>query len=266
MSSQEILRDVPAEEVDQVTSDFQAIGATVTRTMQPNGMFTVTANFDGAVHLAPVATDSEAESLAILPSSPDAPLPPIAKSTDFADIAAEYRIYFDRCQVRPERAAAVQKQVARLLASAPRYRALGEKLGMPWHFIGIMHALEANMNFNGHLHNGDPLTARTIHVPAGRPQSGNPPFRWEDSARDALAMKGYVGQTDWSVARMLFRWEAFNGFGYRRRGLPSPYLWSFSPVYVKGRFVADHVFDPESVSKQCGAAVLLKMLQQDAMA
>jgi lysozyme family protein len=40
--------------------------------------------------------------------------------------------------------------------------------------------------------------------------------------------------------------------------VPTPYLWSFSSLYEKGKFVADGVFDPAAVSKQCGAAVMLK--------
>jgi lysozyme family protein len=49
--------------------------------------------------------------------------------------------------------------------------------------------------------------------------------------------------------------------GYRRRGVPSPYLWSFSNLYTKGKFVADGHFDANAVSAQCGAAVMLKALQ-----
>ncbi|MNR22399.1 hypothetical protein D3C85_1393480 [compost metagenome] len=133
--------------------------------------------------------------------------------------------------------------------------------GVPWFFIGIIHSLESNFHFGKHLHNGDPLTQRTVRVPAGRPVQGDPPFSWEASAKDALRMKGFDQQSDWSTARMLYRWEAYNGFGYRPRGVPSAYLWSFSTHYTKGRFVEDHVFDPNSVSQQCGAAVMLKALQ-----
>lgn len=42
----------------------------------------------------------------------------------------------------------------------------------------------------------------------------------------------------------------------------SPYLWSYSNHYSKGKYVRDRVFDPEAVSDQCGAAVLLKALQE----
>lgn len=264
MSSQEIIRDVPADRVDQIVAGFVAIGAPVQKLAQANGMFTVIATFDGSAHLAPVATDTAAEAMAPLPHVADHPLPAISPSTDFPALAGEYRAFFDACEIRPDRRAEVQARVNRLFDHAPRYRTLGDQLGIPWFFIGIIHSLEAASNFATHLHNGDPLISRTTHVPAGRPASGSPPFTWEASAADALTMKGYVGQTDWSTARLLHRWEAFNGFGYRTRGLPSAYLWSFSQHYLKGRFIKDHVFDAESVSQQCGAAVLLKALQSQA--
>jgi lysozyme family protein len=52
--------------------------------------------------------------------------------------------------------------------------------------------------------------------------------------------------------------ETYNGFGYRFQGLVSPYLWSFSNLYAKGKYVADNKFDPEAVSQQCGAGLILK--------
>ncbi len=260
MSHQETIRDIPASDVDRVMAQFVSIGATPQKIDQGGGLFTVVATFEGSAQLAPFATESAAEVLAVVPSLPDVPLPKIDPSTDFSKISGEYRAYFDACTVLPARRDAVEARLRRLLDNAPRYRALGDTLGIPWFFIGIIHSLEASSNFTTHLHNGDPLTARTVQVPAGRPGSGSPPFTWEASARDALAMKGYLNQTDWSTARMLHRWEGYNGFGYRARSLPSAYLWSFSPLYRKGRFVADHKFDPESVSQQCGAAVLLKAL------
>jgi lysozyme family protein len=44
--------------------------------------------------------------------------------------------------------------------------------------------------------------------------------------------------------------------------LPTPYLWSFSNNYEKGKFVADGHYDPEAVSKQCGAALMLKAIMR----
>ena len=78
--------------------------------------------------------------------------------------------------------------------------------------------------------------------------------------RKRLRLLGFAGQSDWSLPRMLHRLEAYNGFGYRRAGRASPYLWSFSSLYNRGKFVADGKFDPNARSKQCGGAVMLKLL------
>ena len=133
--------------------------------------------------------------------------------------------------------------------------------GVPWHFIAATHGLEASFNFRAHLHNGDfPLTARTRQVPAGRPSQWLPPSDWESSAKDALRLLGFTGQNDWSLERTLYRLEAYNGFGYRGLGVPTPYLWSFSNHYERGKFVADGKFSLTAKSQQCGAAVMLKLL------
>lgn len=70
-------------------------------------------------------------------------------------------------------------------ANKDRYVAVSKLTGIPWSFIAVIHNMEASLNFKSHLHNGDPLTARTVQVPAGYPKKGNPPFKWEDSAADA---------------------------------------------------------------------------------
>jgi lysozyme family protein len=175
-------------------------------------------------------------------------------------LKAEYQALFDACEIRPERKGEVAWHIKKLRDFRPRYEKVGQALGIPWWFVGITHALEASFNFKGHLHNGDPLAARTVQVPKGRPKKWNPPNDWESSAIDALTMKGYARQKDWSVPRALYRFETYNGWGYRGRNVNTPYLWSFSKHYSKGKFVKDGKYDPSAVSKQCGAAVMLKAL------
>lgn len=185
-------------------------------------------------------------------------LPPPATATDFATLQGEYAAWYAACELRPEHRGELAYYLKRLTQGQPIYQQLGNELDIPWPFIGITHGMECGFNFTTHLHNGDPLAARTVHVPKGRPASGNPPFAWGQSARDALILKGYHQIGDWSVAHMLHLFERYNGMGYRRRGVPTPYLWSYSNLYAKGKFVADGRFDPEAVSKQCGAALMLK--------
>jgi lysozyme family protein len=181
-------------------------------------------------------------------------------SQDFGQLRQEYQSFFDASTPRAEFSGDIAFCVNRLRRGQSRYQSVASDLGIPWQFIGIIHGLEGSFDFTTHLHNGDPLTARTVHVPAGRPAAGDPPFTWEQSAKDALLLHGFGGQDDWSLPRMLFRWERFNGFGYRPLSIPSPYLWCFSNLYSKGKFVADGQFDPNFVSRQCGAAVMLKAI------
>jgi lysozyme family protein len=165
------------------------------------------------------------------------------------------------CAIREEFASKVAWYRNKLVNNRPRYEEVAAATRARWWFIGIAHALEATLNFQGHLHNGDPLSRRTVNVPAGRPIQWNPPTDWLSSAIDAISVEGFAGQNDWSLARAIHRFEGFNGYAYHRKGINSPYLWSFSNQYAKGKYVRDGVYDPNAVSAQCGAAVMLKALQ-----
>lgn len=195
------------------------------------------------------------------PPTLETPLPPVRPSHVFAQIGDEYAAWFAAAAIRPEHQDSAQWHLTMMRESRPRYVALGKQVGVPWQFIAAIHGLEASFNFRAHMHNGDyPLSQRTRQVPAGRPRAWLPPSSWEASALDALRLMGFTGQSDWSLPHMLYRLEAYNGFGYRHAGRASPYLWSFSTLYSRGKFVADGHFDPNARSKQCGAAVMLKVL------
>jgi lysozyme family protein len=177
---------------------------------------------------------------------------------------AEYQRLFDTCVINPGKLPAVNGIVQTIINGKSRYDTVSSKLGIPWYFIGIVHNLEGSSKFTTHLHNGDPLSARTVQVPKGRPKTGNPPFQWEFSAEDALVSEGLDTWTDWSLPGVLFKLEGYNGFGYRKAGINinSPYLWSFSNQYTKGKFVRDGEFSPTAVSGQCGAAILVRRLTE----
>ncbi len=173
-----------------------------------------------------------------------------------------YELLYESCLTRPNRKASVNALAKKIRANRKRYEKVGKAVGVPWYVVGIIHSLEASGDFTRHLHNGDPLSARTVHVPAGRPKTGKPPFTWEQSAIDALRGRGLGAWKDWSVPGALYQLEAYNGFGYRDHHpkVPSPYLWSFSNHYTRGKYVADGRFSATAVSQQVGAALLLKQL------
>lgn len=178
-------------------------------------------------------------------------------------LRAEYQQLFDTCIIRPNRLAAIDTAVTKIERGDVRYRAEANVTGVPWHVIAILNALECNLRFDRHLHNGDPLTAQTVHVPVGRPP-GVPPFTWEQSATDALNYSGLTFWADWSVPGTLYQLEKYNGFGYRlyHPEVPSPYLWSFSTHYSSGKYTADGTWSPTARSSQCGAAVLLRRMAE----
>lgn len=143
-------------------------------------------------------------------------------------------------------------------------QAISASGSIPWYFIACVHYLECSFSFKKHLHNGDPLTGYTVQVPAGRPKVGHPPpFTFKESAVDALKFMGFDKVRSWILPFMLRKLEAYNGFGYfKYRKINSPYLWSFSNHYTKGKYVKDGKYDKDAVSKQMGSAVILKRMEE----
>ncbi len=178
------------------------------------------------------------------------------------DLRVAYERLFTGCVIRPEHSSELTKDANSIFKNKNRYESVADQLNLPWYFVGLVHCMEASLNFNAHLHNGDPLTARTVHVPPNRPQGGSPPFTWEESAIDALRLRNLDKVTDWTLPSLLYHVEGYNGFGYRAQNpsVNSPYLWSYSNNYASGKFVADGKYDPDAVSKQAGAAAILSQM------
>lgn len=188
----------------------------------------------------------------------------MARVTLTPALRIEYETLFNGCRVRPDRSREIDATIDRIVANRARYEAVAREAGVPWHVIAIIHCMETGLRFDRHLHNGDPLTRRTTHVPAGRPRGGQPPFTWEESAKDALALRRLGPDTDWSLAGTLYEIEGYNGWGYRlhHTHVLTPYLWSYSDHYTSGKYVADGRWSDTAVSKQCGGAVVLRRMAE----
>lgn len=137
-----------------------------------------------------------------------------------------------------------------------RYLAVEKICDVPWQVVACIHALECSFNFKKHLHNGDPIWARTVRVPAGRPYHND--WTWETSAADALKYDK-LDRVDWTnLESALLALEKYNGMGYARMDKASPYLWGGTQFFERGKYVADGVYDPDATTKQLGVAPLLK--------
>lgn len=181
----------------------------------------------------------------------------------YEKLRSEYEALLDTMVVKPEWRQAINKKVKMMKANQKRYEAISAATGVPWEFIALTHLRESGCDFTRHLHNGDPLTKRTRQVPRGYPKTGTPPFTFEESAIDALKLKKLDQVTDWSTAHMAYLLESYNGFGYRtlRKPHPSPYLWSGTTHYVKGKYTSDGKYNKNHVDQQLGLIPVLVALR-----
>lgn len=169
---------------------------------------------------------------------------------------ANYRKLWDGMVIHADKAAAADIAAKRIISGVARYKAVERRTSVPWFFIGLCHMREGNFSFATYLGNGQSIVRPTTIVPIGR----GPFASFEDGAVDALKYQGLLAIKDWSLERIAYCLEGFNGFGYRAKGVNSPYLWAGTNRYSSGKYVADHVFDPGAVDKQLGSMAVLSRL------
>lgn len=160
--------------------------------------------------------------------------------------------------------AVIDHVAARLVAPAAkaRYLSVEKMTGVPWFVIAVIHEREASQSWGANIAQGDPWSRRSYHVPAGRG-----PFKsWEAAAYDALVnCAPYAGRWhDWAPGGSLTLLEMYNGLGYARRGIPSPYIWASSNQYKGGKYISDGHFDAHAWDTQLGCAPMLnRMMLKD---
>lgn len=187
----------------------------------------------------------------------------------FLSLKKQYAKLWQSLEIKPAWRSKLDAAANKILVNKSQYMRVQRETGVPWYFVGVIHMRESSCNFSTHLHNGDSLKARTWRVPAGRPKTGSPPFDWYFSAADALRMKGLDKLPGWDIETILYQLERYNGFGYRQyhKATLSPYLWQGTGHYCDadsacGKYVSDGKFSSAEADKQCGAAAVLKVLEE----
>lgn len=181
----------------------------------------------------------------------------------FAAIGKSYRPLWEGMKIHDAKVAAADQAARRILAGKARYQDVERRTKVPWFFVGLTHLREGNLNFGTYLGNGQSITRVTTIEPRGR----GPWPTFEAGAVDALTKMQFINQPPgfWTLERIAYCLEGFNGYGYRGKGVNSPYLWASTNRYTKGKFPRDHVFDPNMVDTQLGSmAVLARLCAMDA--
>jgi lysozyme family protein len=179
----------------------------------------------------------------------------------------EYQALWETMVIKPSWHKRIDERIAFLRQPHrwEEYVKLHKATGVPPQVTAVIHERECSGNLKGVLHNGELIVGtgrKTKLVPAGRG-----PFKtFFDAGVDAYRKEG-LDTFDWKAggaARCAYSLEKFNGFGYRRFGIPSPYVWSGSQHYIRGKYIADGKFSSTHVDTQLGGMVLLRrMMDKD---
>jgi lysozyme family protein len=181
----------------------------------------------------------------------------MTRNTSPEALQPHYKQKLSNLQINNSPVAQSAKRVAKeICANQQKYYAVMMATGAPWQFVGALHHMECGGNFRQHLANGDPIDEPTINEPVGIPAG-----TWEECAIFVLKSKGYRlnDEKDWqSIWRWLWRAEAYNGFGYLEDHPEtlSPYLWSGTNHYSRGKYIKDRQWDSEAVSQQPGVVAI----------
>lgn len=176
---------------------------------------------------------------------------------------------WDAAKIKVSCEIAVNNTVMLYLRTKDRYDAVSKLRndGVPGPVIFALHYRESSNSFKCHLHEGSSLLNRTRFVPKGRPPPpAQPPFNWEKSAEDAIyvcdKLQGPWRDVKWSLDRI----ESYNGLGYRKLGVASPYLYAGTSVYEKGKYVSDGRYNSQAIDQQLGCVAILKKMRDRGIA
>ena len=176
----------------------------------------------------------------------------------------EYARLIAAATIRPECEHVLHLAATRLLHDKPVYARISGATGVPIAVLMALSEREMSGNLHCYLGNGQKLTMRTTIVPKNRGPFPDTIEGFIAGALDALHLDGLdqIAKTaeGWSMPRFAYESELWNGFGYRARGIPSPYVFGATAVQKPGKFVADHVYSATVMDPQLGTLAIVEEL------
>lgn len=173
----------------------------------------------------------------------------------------EYAQQWDSMVIAPERVHQFTTIAQFAVDHKTRYKEIELATGVMWPHVAVLHRREGDSDFNTYLGNGQRLDRLTTIVPKNRgPFTG--PDAFFKGAKDALRLDALDQVKDWRLEKILYYCELFNGTGYDRRALPSPYNWGGTNIQKPGKYTSDGIFDRRLTDVQPGCAPLLFMIAQ----
>lgn len=145
-----------------------------------------------------------------------------------------------------------------------RYEQVAETAGVPAKLIASLHWRESTGDFGTYLHQGDPLGKKAVNEPADIPIFKE----WEPAAEHALGLKNgirdayKIDQNTTDEAALTSYAERYNGLGYfNYRAMATPYVYSGSDQYKKGKYVGDGNWDANHKDQQLGVLPMMRRIE-----
>ncbi|MBZ4421262.1 peptidoglycan-binding protein [Myxococcus sp. RHSTA-1-4] len=138
---------------------------------------------------------------------------------------------------------------------------IARKADLPPALVAGIWYREASFRDGVYLHNGDPLGTPTTHVPKGIffrkdqfVEAAVHALREKRSTQKELNL--HYNSTD--LGAMATYAEAYNGYGYRNKGVTSPYSFAGTDQYRGGMYVADGKYSASTYDRRLGIVAIAK--------
>lgn len=177
-------------------------------------------------------------------------------------LQAEYERYVATVRPLPNRVAEIDAVAKRLInpASLANYQQVQDAIGVPIVVDACICEREDGNDFTKNPSQGDAWNRASIHVPKNR----GPFSSWVAAAIDAFSVCDHLNDNSapWSLPYACWKFESYNGFGYRAHGIHSPYVVGGTNLQQPGKYIGDGDFDPSVMDTQLGCLpIAMRMIE-----
>lgn len=188
----------------------------------------------------------------------------------FQKLEQNYIDLASHATIVPAREHELQSACERLLHDKSVWLKAEAAVNIPAAALMALGEREMTGNTHCYLGNGQSLKMRTTIVPLNRgPFEQEYPDDFVAGCADSIHLDGIdqlIRQNGGVLTIPLFCYisEDWNGWGYRARGIPSPYVFGATTMQRPGKFPRDHVFDATMMDPQLGTlAIVEELVKQD---